>query len=114
MKAIILAAGEGVRLKPLTNTRPKVMLQVAGKPILWHLLHEVKKAGITEVVIVVRYLKEKIIEYFGKPEIQKELGMKIEFVEQSERTEPARRYLQRKRKSLERAAVVLLHLPEIL
>ncbi|MEK6979230.1 MAG: bifunctional sugar-1-phosphate nucleotidylyltransferase/acetyltransferase [Candidatus Micrarchaeota archaeon] len=85
MKAIILAAGEGVRLKPLTNTRPKVMLQVAGKPILWHLLHEVKKAGITEVVIVVRYLKEKIIEYFGKPEIQKELGMKIEFVEQSEK-----------------------------
>jgi len=80
-----MAAGEGVRLKPLTNTRPKVMLQVAGKPILWHLLNETKKAGITEVVIVVRYLKEQIIEYFGKTEIQNALGMKIEFATQSEK-----------------------------
>src|SRR3990167_7454256 len=78
MKAVILAAGQGIRLKPLTNTRPKVMLQVAGKPILHHLLLEVKKAGIKEVIIVVRYLKEQIIEYFK----QNDLGMKISFVEQ--------------------------------
>jgi bifunctional UDP-N-acetylglucosamine pyrophosphorylase/glucosamine-1-phosphate N-acetyltransferase len=80
MKAVIMAAGEGVRLKPLTLTRPKVMLQVAGKPILHHLLLECKKAGIIEAVIVVRYLKEQIIEYF-KAEAPK-LGMKIEFAEQ--------------------------------
>jgi len=78
MKAVILAAGDGVRMKPLTNTRPKVMLQVAGKPILYHLLLEVKKAGIKDVVIVVRYLKEQIIEYFKK----EDLGLKITFVEQ--------------------------------
>ncbi len=80
MKAVVLAAGQGVRLKPLTNTRPKVMLQVAGKPLLHHLLLELKKAKITEVVIVVRYMKEKIIDYFKTVD----LGMKITFVEQGE------------------------------
>ncbi|MDO8554789.1 MAG: sugar phosphate nucleotidyltransferase [Candidatus Micrarchaeota archaeon] len=78
MKCIIMAAGEGVRMKPLTNTRPKVMLQVAGKPILHHLLLELKKAGITEAVIVIRYMKEQIIDYFK----QNDIGMKINFIEQ--------------------------------
>ncbi|MBU0526982.1 NTP transferase domain-containing protein [Candidatus Micrarchaeota archaeon] len=78
MKAVILAAGEGVRLRPLTSTRPKCMLYVAGKPILHHLLLEAKKAGITEAIVVVRYLKEKVTEYFSNVE----LGMKISFVEQ--------------------------------
>jgi len=78
MKAVIMAAGEGVRLRPLTSTRPKVMLSVAGKPILHHLLIEAKKAGIKEAVIIVRYLKEKVIDYFK----DKDLGMKLKFVEQ--------------------------------
>lgn len=78
MKAVILAAGEGVRLRPLTLTRPKCMLHVAGKPILHHLLLEAKKAGISEAVVVVRYLKEKVIDYFSKVD----LGMRIRFVEQ--------------------------------
>jgi len=78
MKAVILAAGEGIRLRPLTETRPKCMLYVAGRPILHHLVLEAKKAGITEVVIVVRYMKEKIINYF----MNKDLGIKIKFVEQ--------------------------------
>jgi len=78
MKAIVLAAGEGVRLRPFTETRPKVMLPVAGKPILHHLLLEAKKAGITEAVIVVRYMKEKIVSYFA----DNPPGMKIEFVDQ--------------------------------
>lgn len=78
IKAVVMAAGEGVRLRPLTQTRPKVMLQIAGKPILEHLLLELKKAGIKEVVIIVRYLKEKIIDYFK----ENSLGMKIKFVEQ--------------------------------
>lgn len=81
MKAIILAAGQGIRLKPLTNTRPKVMLQVAGKPILHHLLLELKKAGISEAVIVVRYMKERIIRYFK----DLDLGINLTFVEQDER-----------------------------
>ena len=78
MKAVIMAAGEGVRLKPLTSTRPKVMLPVAGKPILHHLLLEAKKAGIKEAVIVVRYMKEKVTDYFKG----KDIGVKLSFVEQ--------------------------------
>lgn len=78
MKAVILAAGEGIRLRPLTETRPKCMLYVAGKPILHHLLVEAKKAGITEAVIVVRNMKDKIIDYFSNIDI----GINIKFVEQ--------------------------------
>jgi bifunctional UDP-N-acetylglucosamine pyrophosphorylase/glucosamine-1-phosphate N-acetyltransferase len=80
MKAVILAAGEGTRLRPLTETRPKPMLYAAGKPIICHLLTEVKKAGISEVVVVVRYMKEKLISYLSK----NNLGLKIKFVEQSQ------------------------------
>ncbi len=78
MKAVILAAGEGVRLHPFTYTRPKVLLPVAGKPIICHLLDEAKKAGITEAVLVVRHMKENIKEYFSK----NDPGIKVAFVEQ--------------------------------
>lgn len=80
MKAVIMAAGGGVRLKPLTETRPKVLLPVAGKPILHHLLLEAKEAGITEAVIIVRQMKEQIIEYFK----QNDVGIPLKFVEQGE------------------------------
>lgn len=78
MKCVILAAGEGTRLRPLTETRPKPMLYVAGKPLIFHLLTEAKKAGINEAIIVVRYKKEKLIEYLSKTDF----GMKIKFIEQ--------------------------------
>lgn len=84
MKAVIFAAGEGKRMHPLTYTRPKAMLYTAGKPLLWHVLHEINKAGISEAIVVVKYKKEKITEYFKTNEFD-ELGMKIEFVEQGEK-----------------------------
>ncbi len=65
MKAIILAAGEGSRMRPLTYTRPKVMLPIANKPILEHLLIEAKKAGIREFVFIVGYHDEQVRDYFG-------------------------------------------------
>lgn len=82
MKAVIFAGGSGTRLKPLTNTRPKVMLQVAGKPILYYILKIVKEAGINDAIIVVREMKEQIINYFSTPAVQKQLGIKLEFVDQ--------------------------------
>ncbi len=66
MKAIILAAGESTRMRPLTYTRPKVMLPLANKPIVEHLLVEAKKAGITEFILVVGYHDEQVRDYFGK------------------------------------------------
>ena len=65
MKAVILAAGEGSRMRPLTSDRPKVMLPIAGKPILEHLLVEAKQAGIAEFVFVVGYGDEPVRDYFG-------------------------------------------------
>lgn len=63
MKAIIPVAGEGTRMRPLTHTTPKVLLQVAGKPILGHLLDELEAMGVTDVVLVIGYLGDKIKEY---------------------------------------------------
>ena len=65
MKAIILAAGEGNRMRPLTYTRPKVMLPIANKPILEHLLIETRKAGIKEFIFITGYHDEQIRDYFG-------------------------------------------------
>ncbi len=63
MKAVILAAGEGTRMRPFTYSRPKALVQVAGKPILSHILAACKKAGVTQVCIVVRHLEEQIRSY---------------------------------------------------
>lgn len=65
MKAVILAAGEGHRMRPLTYTRPKVMLPLANKPVLEHLLGEVIQAGIKEFVFIVGYREEQVRDYFG-------------------------------------------------
>jgi len=64
MKAVILAAGEGKRLRPFTETMPKVMLPVANKPILEHVFDALKDSGITEIILVVGYKKEVIMDYF--------------------------------------------------
>jgi bifunctional UDP-N-acetylglucosamine pyrophosphorylase/glucosamine-1-phosphate N-acetyltransferase len=81
LKAVILAAGEGVRLQPITSTRPKHLISVGGKPILEHCLNAVRASGIEEAVIVTRYLGDAIRQYFGDG---KRLRMKIEYVEQKE------------------------------
>ena len=78
MKAVILAAGDGKRLRPLTETRPKPMLHVAGKPLIHHLISEARKAGITEAVVIVKHMKEKITDYLSAAD----LGVKLAFVEQ--------------------------------
>ena len=65
MKAVILAGGEGSRMRPLTYTRPKVMLPIANKPVLEHLLVEVRNGGISEFIFVVGYHDEQVRKYFG-------------------------------------------------
>jgi UDP-N-acetylglucosamine diphosphorylase/glucosamine-1-phosphate N-acetyltransferase len=64
-KAVVLAAGEGSRMRPLTYTRPKVMLPIANKPILEYLITEMRQAGISEFVFIVGYHDEQIRDYFG-------------------------------------------------
>ncbi|MEM3703824.1 MAG: sugar phosphate nucleotidyltransferase [Candidatus Bathyarchaeia archaeon] len=79
MKAVVLAAGRGVRLQPITLTRPKHLISVGGKPILEHCLNAIKACGISEVVIIVHYMAEAIRGYFGSGE---SLGLKIEYIYQ--------------------------------
>ena len=79
MKAVLLAAGEGVRLMPITATRPKHLIKVGGKPILQFCLEAVKKAGIDEAIIVTHYMSESIRKYFGDG---KAFGLRLSYVEQ--------------------------------
>jgi dTDP-glucose pyrophosphorylase len=65
MKAVILAAGKGTRMKDLTNEVPKPMLKVHDKPILEHILEGLLSAGIREVFIVTGFRAEAIEDYFG-------------------------------------------------
>ena len=76
MKALILAAGRGERLRPLTNNIPKVMIKVGSKPCLQHNLELLKKYGIKEVAVNTHYLPEKIKEYFQDG---KKFGIKIRY-----------------------------------
>jgi UDP-N-acetylglucosamine diphosphorylase/glucosamine-1-phosphate N-acetyltransferase len=79
MKAVLLAAGEGIRLLPITATRPKHLIKVGGKPILQFCLEAVKKAGIDEAIIVTHYMGESIRSYFGDGE---KIGLKLSYVDQ--------------------------------
>ncbi len=78
MQAVILSAGEGTRMRPLTYTRPKVMLPIANKPILQHLIENLARAGVDEIVLVVGYKEETVRKYFG----DEFNGVKIRYVRQ--------------------------------
>ena len=65
MQAVILAGGLGTRMRPITETIPKPMIMVAGKPFLQHQLQLLSRAGIEEALLLVSYLGEQIQEYFG-------------------------------------------------
>ncbi len=80
MKAVILAAGEGTRLRPFTHSEPKVMIPVANRPILQYVVEALSKNGIHQIVMIVGYHKERIMSYF---EDGKRFGVSIEYVVQS-------------------------------
>ena len=65
MKAIIMAGGSGTRLRPLTCTMPKPMARIMNKPVMEHITELLKKHGITDIGVTLRYLPESIKEYFG-------------------------------------------------
>lgn len=69
MKVVILAAGKGTRCLPLTEKTPKVLLQMNGDPFLSYLLHNLRKAGFSEYIIIVGHLKEKIADYVHKNDV---------------------------------------------
>jgi glucose-1-phosphate thymidylyltransferase len=78
-QAIILAAGEGRRLKPFTMDKPKAMLSIAGKPILQYVIEALAGLGLRRIVIVVGYQKESVFDHIGDG---KHLGVDVEYVVQ--------------------------------
>ncbi len=76
---VILAAGKGSRIQPLSLSYPKPLLPVCNKPIIQHQLEDMKRIGITDVIIVIGHLGEQITAAFGDGSA---LGMKIRYVEQ--------------------------------
>jgi len=81
MKAVILAAGRGTRMLPLTNRRPKPLVPVAGRPILEHIVCGLASAGVDRVCLVIGWMGEQIREAFGDG---KRLGVELTYVWQEE------------------------------
>jgi UDP-N-acetylglucosamine diphosphorylase/glucosamine-1-phosphate N-acetyltransferase len=80
MKAVILAAGEGTRLRPFTTSEPKVMIPIANRPIIQYVVEALVKNGVREMAMVVGYKKERIMSYFGDG---KAFGAKIDYIVQN-------------------------------
>jgi len=76
IQAVILAGGEGKRLRPLTTKTPKSMVLIRRKPFLYHLLRHLKKIGFKNILICTGYMSEKIVNYFGGG---KKLGLNIKY-----------------------------------
>jgi mannose-1-phosphate guanylyltransferase/phosphomannomutase len=81
VKAVVMAGGEGTRLRPLTSNQPKPMVPIVGKPCMEHILELLKQHGFDEVVVTVAFMPQSIRSYFGDGDA---LGLEIEYsVEES-------------------------------
>lgn len=76
MKAMILSAGFGTRLQPLTNDTPKALIIYKGAPMIYHQIERLKNANITEITVNAHHLHEKISDYF----IKNDFGVKINVI----------------------------------
>ena len=77
LEAVIMAGGRGQRLQPLTDTVPKPMLPLAGKPIIEHNIDQLIEYGIKKIYISIKYLGQQIVDYFGDGSKK---GIKIEYI----------------------------------
>ena len=81
MKAIILAGGEGTRLKAVTGERPKPMVPLLGRPLMEYTLLLLKKHGFTDICAAVRYRARDIMEHFGDGAA---FGVRLHYREETE------------------------------
>ena len=81
MKAVVMAGGEGTRLRPLTSNQPKPMVPIVGKPCMEHIIELLKLHGLEDVIVTVAFLPQAIRSYFGGGET---LGIDLSYsVEES-------------------------------
>ncbi len=76
MKAVVMAGGEGTRLRPLTSNQPKPMVPIVGKPCMEHIVELLRSHGLTDIIVTVAFLPQAIRSYFGDGE---NLGVDIEY-----------------------------------
>ncbi|MEU0568255.1 mannose-1-phosphate guanyltransferase [Nonomuraea sp. NPDC005983] len=76
MKAVVMAGGEGTRLRPMTANQPKPLLPVVNRPIMEHVLRLLKRHGVTETVVTLQFLAALVRNYFGDGD---ELGMSLQY-----------------------------------
>ncbi|PTD94232.1 glucose-1-phosphate thymidylyltransferase [archaeon SCG-AAA382B04] len=106
MKAVVLAAGEGQRMRPFTYTQPKVMLPVANKPILEYAIQSLSKTGIKDITLIVGYKKERIQNYF---EDGKNWNTNLTYVEQNKQLGTAHALKQTKKELKNQDKFLLLN-----
>ncbi|MBR3444219.1 MAG: nucleotidyltransferase family protein [Bacteroidaceae bacterium] len=87
MQAFILAAGLGTRLKPLTDTMPKALVPVGGKPLLQHQIERLSAAGFSRIVINVHHFGEQIIDFVERYKAQSAANTAVELLISDERQE---------------------------
>ncbi|MBP7496727.1 MAG: NTP transferase domain-containing protein [Bacteroidales bacterium] len=80
MKALILAAGLGTRLKPLTDSKPKALIEVNGHPLLYYAINKLKSSGITDIIINIHHFAGQIKEYIEAGNF----GVNISFSDESD------------------------------
>ncbi len=76
--AVIIAGGQGIRLRPFTNDRPKTLVEINGKPMLWWIIRWLKENGIKHLVLGVAYRKEMIFDFMEKND---NFGMEVDYSE---------------------------------
>ncbi|MBI3052410.1 NTP transferase domain-containing protein [Candidatus Woesearchaeota archaeon] len=91
MKTVILCGGEGTRLREYTESIPKPLVEVGGKPILWHIMKAYAHYGFDDFVLCLGYKGEKIREYFEKNNSE---GWKITYADTGEKASKAERLMQ--------------------
>ena len=101
--AVILAAGEGQRLRPFTALKPKVMIPIGNKPILRYVIEAVAQNGIRNIAIVVGYKKEQVIDYFGSGE---HFDVEIDYLEQPQQLGTGHALKQAKGKTADKFLVL--------
>lgn len=104
MQVVVLAAGQGKRLRPLTHDRPKSMLSVAGRPIIHHLLENLAALGVQDVILVVGHGHERVQSYVGDGAL---FGLKVRYAQQSLQLGPGHA-LHQARDLIQKQQVLLL------
>ena len=111
LQSMIFAAGLGTRLRPLTDTMPKALVPVAGKPLLWHVIQRMKAAGFERVVVNVHHFAQQIIDYLDAND---HFGLDIRVSDESAALLETGGGIKKARQFFDPASPILIHNVDIL